>query len=42
MMKEEEKERKKIDYLTPFAVISIVFEESPAEKAGLKVGDLLS
>ena len=31
-----------IDYLTPFAKIVIVDEESPASKAGLKVGDLLS
>ena len=41
-MVEEEIVRKKIDYLTPFAVISIVFEGSPAASAGLKVGDLLS
>ena len=38
----EEKISTKIDYLTPFSRVSIVFEGSPAEKAGLKVGDLLS
>jgi S1-C subfamily serine protease len=32
----------KIDYLTPFAKISLIFEKSPAESAGLKVGDLVS
>ena len=31
-----------IDYLTPFAKISLVECESPAEKGGLKTGDLLS
>ena len=39
---EEEKPKSKIDYLTPFAKVSIVFEGSPASMAGLKVGDLLS
>lgn len=49
MMKKKEKEVEKvekkvgaIDYLTPFAKISLVSEGSPAEIAGLKVGDLLS
>lgn len=32
----------KIDYLTPFAKVSLVSEGSPAFLAGLKVGDLLS
>ena len=43
--KQVEKEEKKapvIDYLTPFARISLVSQGSPAERAGLKVGDLLS
>jgi 26S proteasome regulatory subunit N4 len=40
--KEEEKPKSKIDYLTPFAKISLVFEGSPAATAGLQVEDLLS
>ena len=31
-----------IDYLTPFSKVSLVESESPAEKGGLKVGDLVS
>lgn len=31
-----------IDYLTPFAKIVLVEEESPAKTGGLKVGDLVS
>lgn len=40
--KVEEKPIYKIDYLTPFAKVTLVSENAPAEKAGLKVGDLLS
>ena len=42
MIDEKESLKSSIDYLTPFAKLSIVFEGSPAEKAGTKVGDLLS
>lgn len=38
----EEEKPHNIDYLTPFAKISIVDKGSPSCKAGLKVGDLLS
>lgn len=31
-----------IDYLTPFAKVSLVEEGSPSHKGGLEVGDLLS
>ena len=31
-----------IDYLTPFAKITIVEKQSPAEEGGLLVNDLLS
>lgn len=41
--KEPEKEKEyKIEYLTPFAKISLVEEGSPAEKAGVLAGDLIS
>ena len=40
--KVEEKPVSKIDYLTPFARVGLVFEGSPASRTGLKVGDLIS
>ena len=33
---------KKVDYLTPFAKLSLVEKGSPAEASGLQVNDLLS
>lgn len=41
-MIKEEKPVSKIDYLTPFAKISLVSEGSPAWKGGVRAGDLLS
>jgi hypothetical protein len=40
--KQQQSKQHTIDYLTPFAKVSLVEQESPSFKAGLRVGDLLS